>query len=221
MLLHIPSQDICEVRDLGLIDYDAAYRIQKEAVARVIQGGCPVLLLCEHPAVITLGRLAKETNVFSREAIAVKGIRIVSIDRGGDVTLHAPGQLVAYPILNLAAIRPDLRFYLYQLEQVAIDLLMSFGIVADRISGKRGVWVGDEKIVSVGIGVRTWVTFHGLAINVCTDLALFNLIKPCGLDVQMTSMARIKGEPVDIGEVKERLVECFSRGFGLKFEIRV
>jgi lipoate-protein ligase B len=216
MLLHIQSQDICEVRDLGLIDYDAAYRIQKEAAARVIKGGCPVLLLCEHPSVITLGRLAREANVLNREAIAVKDIRIVSIDRGGDVTLHAPGQLVVYPILSLENFKKDVRWYLHQLEQVAIDLLMSFGIVADRISGKTGVWVGGEKIVSLGIGVKRWVTFHGLGINVHTDLGLFDLIKPCGLDVRMTSMANVQGEPFDMGGVKERLVECFSREFGLK-----
>ncbi|OGX39889.1 MAG: lipoyl(octanoyl) transferase [Omnitrophica WOR_2 bacterium RIFCSPHIGHO2_02_FULL_50_17] len=209
------------VQDLSLIDYAATYRIQKECVERVIAGGAQTLLLCEHLPVITLGRLAKEANVLSREAIASKGIRIISVDRGGDVTLHSPGQLVVYPILRLENFKKDLRWYLHQLEQVAIDLLMTFGIVADRIPGKTGVWVDGEKIASIGIGVKKWVAFHGLAINVCTDLEVFDLIKPCGLDIRMTSMTRLKGEPVDMGGVKERLVECFSRGFGLKSEIRV
>lgn len=220
MLSHIQSQNICEIRDLGLIDYAAMYRLQKEYVGRVAVGGAQVLLLCEHPPVITLGRLAEQANILDPDTIGRKGIPIVCVDRGGDVTLHSPGQLVVYPILRLENFRKDLRWYLHQLEQVAIDLLMTFGIVADRIPGKTGAWVDGEKIASIGIGVKKWVAFHGLAINVCTDLEVFDLIKPCGLDVRMTSMARIKGEPVDRGEVKERLVECFSRGFGLKSEIR-
>lgn len=208
---NIQTQNTCEVRDLGLIDYDDAYRIQKESVARVLAGGTQVLFLCEHPAVITLGRLAREANILNGEAIARQGIRVIPIDRGGDVTLHAPGQLVVYPILNLAQTNRDLRLYMHKLEQVAIALLKSFGIVANRISGKTGVFVGSEKIASLGIGVRRWVTFHGLGINVHTDLKLFELIKPCGLDVRMTSMSRIKGEAVEMGEVKKRLVEYFSK----------
>ncbi len=208
-------QNIYEVQDLGLIDYDAAYRIQKESVMRVLAGGAQTILLCEHPAVITLGRLAQEANILDREAIERSGIRVVPIDRGGDVTLHAPGQLVVYPILNLAQSSRDLRLYIQKLEQVAIDLLRSFGIVANRISSLTGVWVAGEKIASLGVGVKKWVTFHGLAINVHTDLKLFEWIKPCGLDVRMTSMVRVKGEEVDMRDVKERLIECFSREFGL------
>jgi lipoate-protein ligase B len=204
-----------EVRDLGFIEYDAAYGIQKECVARVLAGGAQVLFLCEHPAVITLGRLAQEANVLDLETIRRQGIRVIPIDRGGDVTLHAPGQLVVYPILNLAQSTRDLRLYMHKLEQVTIALLKSFGIVASRISGKTGVFVGSDKIASLGIGVRKWVTYHGLGINVNTDLKLFELIKPCGLDIRMTSIARIKGEVVEMNEVKKRLVECFGREFGL------
>ena len=132
------------------------------------------------------------------------------------MTLHAPGQLVVYPILNLAQSNRDLRLYMHKLEQVTIALLKSFGIVASRFSGKTGVFVGPDKIASLGIGVRKWVTYHGLGINVNTDLKLFELIKPCGLDVRMTSIARIKGEVVEMNEVKKRLVECFGREFGLR-----
>src|SRR3989338_1370558 len=213
MLSNIQTKNNCEVRDLGLIDYDAAYRIQKESVARVLSGGAQVLLLCEHPTVITLGRLAQETNILNAEAIRHQGIRVIPIDRGGDVTLHAPGQLVVYSILNLAQSNRDLRLYMHKLEQVTIALLKSFGIVANRISGKTGVFVGTDKLVSLGIGVRKWVTYHGLGINVNTDLKLFDLVKPCGLDVRMTSMARIKGEAVEMDEVKKRLVEYFRKEF--------
>jgi len=198
-----------------LIDYTAAYGIQKECVARVLAGGAQVLFLCEHPAVITLGRLAQEANILDLEAISRQGIRVVPIDRGGDVTLHAPGQLVVYSILNLAQSNRDLRLYMHKLEQVTIALLKSFGIVANRISGKTGVFVGTDKLVSLGIGVRKWVTYHGLGINVNTDLKLFDLVKPCGLDVRMTSMARIKGEAVEMDEVKKRLVEYFRKEFNL------
>lgn len=211
MLSETQTKTICHIQDLGLIDYDAAYRLQKESVARVLAGGAQTILLCEHPAVITLGRLAQEANILNREAIERSRIRVVPIDRGGDVTLHAPGQLVVYPILNLAQSSRDLRLYMQKLEQVAIDLLRSFDIVANRISGKTGVFVGLNKIVSLGIGVRKWVTFHGLGINVNTDLRLFDLIKPCGLDVRMTSMAWLKGEAMEMGEVKDRVLECLNK----------
>lgn len=211
------TQNICEVRDLGLIDYAAAYGIQKECVARVLAGGTQVLFLCEHPAVITLGRLAQEANILNLEAISRQGIRVIPTDRGGDATLHAPGQLVVYPVLNLAQSHRDLRLYMHKLEQVAIALLKSFGIVANRFSGKTGVFVGSDKIASLGIGVRRWVTYHGLGINVNTDLKLFDLIKPCGLDVRMTSIARFKGDSVDVSMVKQQLVACFKKEFGYEF----
>lgn len=215
-----PAGRHCQLRDLGLMEYEAAYRIQQESVMRVMEGGCPVLLLCEHPAVMTLGRMAKAENILSRQAAAEKGIRIIPIDRGGDVTLHAPGQLVVYPILNLARDGRDLRLYMHKLEQVTIDLLKTFGIVANRNFGKTGVFAGSEKIASLGIGVRKWVTFHGLAVNVRTDLRLFELIKPCGLDVRMTSIAKLKGEPVDMETVQERLIDCFCREFKLSAAVR-
>ncbi len=202
-----------EVRDLGLIDYDAMYQIQRQCVDEVLQGGRQRLLLCEHPAIITLGRMSNEMHIIDRQGIKQAGIRVVSIDRGGDVTLHAPGQLVVYPILDLVVYGRDLKRYLYKLEQVAIDLLNSLGIVANRISGKTGVFSGPDKIVSLGIGVRRWIVFHGMAINVNTDLALFDLIKPCGLDVRMTSIADIKGERIAIEEVKENFIRCFGHRF--------
>ena len=137
------------------------------------------------------------------------------IDRGGDITLHAPGQLVVYPILDLTNFGKDLRSYLRQLEQVAIDLLGDFDIVASRFSGQTGVWTGKKKIESIGIGVRKWISFHGLAVNVNTDLKLFSMIKPCGLDVEMTSMSQMNKKSIDIEEVKERIVASFCDNFNL------
>lgn len=207
---------ICRVEDLGLVDYEDACSCQKVQVARVRAGGRPVLLLCEHYPVITLGRLAREENILaSRETLERKGIQVSATDRGGDVTLHAPGQLVVYPILPLAHWKKDLHWYLSQLEQVAIDLLKSFGIVANRISGKTGVWADGCKIASIGVGVRQWVSYHGLGINVDTDLALFDLINPCGLDARMTSLVKLKGAAVEMRDVKECLVKCFHRQFDL------
>jgi lipoate-protein ligase B len=131
--------------------------------------------------------------------------------------LHAPGQLIIYPILNLTHFGKDLRFYLRQLEQVAIDLLGDFDIVANRFPGQTGVWIGEYKIASIGIGVRKWTSFHGLAINVSTDLKLFSMIKPCGLNVAMTSMSEASGKTIDMKEVKGKIVELFFKKFQLNY----
>ena len=212
----IQEVTMCKVKDLGLIDYGGAYALQKQHVDELLQGGSQALLLCEHPPVLTLGRLADEKHMLiSKKELAERGVTVYHVDRGGDITLHAPGQLVVYPILNLANLRKDLRFYLRRLEQVAIDLLGGFDIVASRLPGQTGVWSVRKKIVSVGIGVCRWISFHGLAINVSTDLKLFSMIKPCGLDVEMTSMSEVKGDIINVGEVKERIIDCFSENFKL------
>jgi lipoate-protein ligase B len=158
--------------------------------------------------------LGKEEHIlYSPEELKARQVSVVRIDRGGEVTLHSPGQLVIYPIINLNSYGKDLKVYLEGLEQVAIDLLHDFGILATRIEGQRGVWVGKDKIASIGVGVRRWVTYHGLAINVNTDLDLFRLIRPCGLDVQMTSISRLEKKKIDITEVKEKFLNHFCRHF--------
>ena len=206
----------CRVKDLGLIDYKRAYILQKECVDELLGGGFQSLLLCEHPVVLTLGRLADEkNNLISEDELIKRGIKVHHIDRGGDITLHAPGQLVIYPIWNLTDFGKDLRCYLHRLEQVAIDLLGDFDIVVSRLSGQTGVWAGERKIASIGIGVRKWISFHGLAINVNMDLDLFSMIKPCGLDVEMTSISEIKKKTVHMQKVKERIVDHFCRNFRL------
>ncbi len=208
---------MCQIRDLGLIEYQEAYQQQLQCVDAAIQRDQQTILLCEHPAVLTLGRLADEKYIlFSKEELAEKGVSLHRIDRGGEVTLHAPGQLVVYPILNLNYWKKDLHEYLFGLEEVTIDLLKDFGIVAERNFGKTGVWVGPKKIVSMGVGVKKWISYHGLAINVKTDLNLFSLIRPCGLDVQMTSMEKILARHVDMKEVKSKLVTKLTQYFNLE-----
>ena len=212
--MDVQEKTYCRVRDLGLIAYERAQDDQKRHVDDVLAGGPQTILLCEHPAVITLGRLSDERHIlFSQKYLEERGVPVHCVDRGGDVTLHAPGQLVVYPILRLAERGKDLHAYLRGLEQVAIDLLARFDIVADRFSGKTGVWIGPQKVASIGIGVRRWVSYHGLAINVNTELGLFDLIKPCGLAVSMTSVARHKKGNIDMGRVKQEFVDCFNRRF--------
>ncbi len=205
---------LCPFIDLGIIDYDEAYALQKEAVQNVIDAGAERVFLCEHPSVLTLGRMADERFILTpKEELSRRGIRVLPIDRGGEVTLHAPGQLIVYPILNLSQRGRDLHIYIRQLEEVAIEFLNTYAIHAERKPGKTGVWFGNKKIVSLGVGVKKWVTFHGLGININTDLQLFSLIKPCGLDVEMTSIAKIKGQTMDMGEAKKRFCEVFARYF--------
>lgn len=202
------------VQDWGLIDYTDAYERQKDCVQKVIAGAQDHLVLCEHPAVLTLGRMTSpDSLLYQRHEIQERGITITSVDRGGDVTLHAPGQLIVYPIFNLNKHGKNLKAYMQKLEELAVDLLKNFGILAISISGKRGVFVGPDKIISIGVGVRKWVSYHGLGINVSTDLSLFKLIKPCGLNVHMTSMQKIKGHEVLMKDVKNKTVELFRERF--------
>jgi len=204
------------VEDWGMVDYMTACQRQKRMVDMVIAGQCGRLIFCEHLPVLTLGRLFKQESLLvAQQAIEQKGVAIHSVDRGGDVTLHAPGQLMVYVILDLNFYQRNLKKYLERLEQVAVDLLRDFGILAVSIPDKRGVFVpmSLRKIVSIGIGVRKWVSYHGLGINVNTDLSLFSLIKPCGLDVQMTSMAQLLQHPVSMEQVKRKWTQLFSNVF--------
>jgi lipoate-protein ligase B len=199
------------VEDWGLVGYAQGLQRQKELVQKVVDGGPDHLVLCEHTPVLTLGRMTNpESLLYQRKDIEDRGVMIAKADRGGDVTLHAPGQLIIYPIFNLNNRGKDLKSYMEMLEEVAVDLLKKFGILAISISGKRGVFVGPDKIISIGVGVRKWVTYHGLGINVNTDLSLFSLIKPCGLDVRMTSMQKLKGCPVPMKDVKLKIIEGFK-----------
>ena len=204
------------VEDWGIINYAEGYERQKEYVQRVVEGAEDHLIFCEHPSVLTLGRMTNpESLLYQRKEIEGRGVMVTSVDRGGDVTLHAPGQLIVYPIFNLNRHGKDLKVYMEKLEEVAVDLLRNFGILAISISGKRGVFVVRDKIISIGVGVRKWVTYHGLGINVNTDLSLFNLIRPCGLDVRMTSMQKLKGFPVPMNDVKAKIIEVILDRFSI------
>jgi len=208
----------CRICDLGLIEHAAAYQVQQNMLKEALATKINTLIFCEHPPVLTLGRIATEEHfLFSQKEIREKGVQIVRIDRGGEVTFHGPGQLVIYPIFCLEDFGKDLKVYLKQLEQVAIDLLRCFDILAHSIEGKRGVWVGNQKIASIGIGVRKWISFHGMAVNVNTDLNYFSLIKPCGLDVQMVSMEKFLNRRIVLKEVKAKAIQCFAKNFNLKF----
>lgn len=202
------------IKNLGLMEYADAYRLQKECVNQVLQGAAPALLLCEHPAVLTLGRMTKPENILWSDAeLADEGVSVLKVDRGGDVTLHAPGQLVVYPILNLQECGKDLHRYLRRLEDVAQGTLRHFSITPRREPGQTGVWVDQKKVVSVGIGVKRWVTYHGIGINVNTDLSLFRMIKPCGLNVEMNSISHIIGQDLTMKEVAEVVVREFFNVF--------
>ena len=202
------------IEDWGLVDYAQGYERQKQCVQCVIAGAADHLILCEHPPVLTLGRMTNPASLlYQRQDILARGVAITSVDRGGDVTLHAPGQLIVYPIFNLNNYGKNIKDYMGMLEEVAVDLLRNFGILAISISGQRGVFVGKDKIISIGVGVRKWVTYHGLGVNVNTDLSLFDLIKPCGLDVRMTSMRKYKGHAVSMKDVRLKVIEQFQKRF--------
>lgn len=186
----------------GLIEYSRALQFQKDLVREVQAGAEGALLVCEHPATLTLGRTHHAQNILvPQEELLQRGIALVPADRGGDVTLHAPGQLVAYPVVDLKTMGRDLGVYLRKLEQATVDFLLDFGIVAQGDKDRRGVWVGRAKIASIGIGVSRWVTYHGVGVNLTTDLGLFRLIRPCGLDVGMTSVKELTGHSPSVAAV--------------------
>ena len=207
---------ICRTIDLGVVDYDRAFALQKGHVERLYRDqGEEVLIFVEHPHVITVGRNATGAAIVADpRAIASRGAKVVATDRGGDVTYHGPGQLVGYPILRLEPGRRDIRQYVHDLEQVLIDTIGDFGVSADRHPVHRGVWVGDRKIASLGIRISRWVTSHGFALNVATDLTYFSLMNPCGIEgCTMTSLQRELGQDVDPGDVREGITEHFGRIF--------
>jgi len=206
----------CTFLDLGVKRYKDTELLQEELGLRVIRGESPgYILFVEHPSVITLGKSTKRELVFlkSIEKINSRGIEIHNSARGGSATLHEPGQLVVYPILKLD--KKDVHTYVRDIEELVIETLKEYNIKAIRRPGFTGVWIDEKrKICSIGIAVRRWVTYHGLALNVNNKLEDFNLIHPCGLeDVEMTSMERILGKRIPIDELKDNLLHIFSKIF--------
>lgn len=209
---------LCHVEQLGLVDYAETLDLQQAKVAQRQAGEIlDTLLLLEHPHVYTLGRNARRENLLaSVEWLAARGAQVFETDRGGDVTYHGPGQLVGYPILDLTQHRRDISWYMRSVEEVLIRTARDFGIETGRSPGAPGVWVGNDKLAAMGVHLARWVTSHGFALNVNTDLRYFEWIVPCGLhDKGVTSLAKLLGRPVSMETVTASVVRHFGTVFGL------
>ena len=210
----------CLAIPLGLLDYQAAYDLQRRLHAQVVAGELPdLLLLLEHPHVYTLGRRGQQSHILaSDEALTQLGVETHFTDRGGETTYHGPGQLVGYPIVNLRRWGGGVRKYVEMLEQVLIGTLSEFGITAHSEGKPTGVWVEDAKIAAIGVRVSRSVTMHGFALNVCPDLSFFDHIVPCGMPgARVTSMAQELGQEIAVSDV----IPAISQAFGCKFGIDV
>jgi lipoyl(octanoyl) transferase len=214
----------CVIQDLGRMSYGEALAIQHRIASERKQGlGSDHLLFVEHPHVVTIGRNGHEENILAPEALLrQKGIELHETDRGGDVTYHGPGQIVGYPIMDLREWKRDVGAFVRSIEQVLIDTLEEFGIQARRIPKLTGVWVGDDgsaaKVAAIGVHLSRWVSTHGWALNVTTDLRYFQYIVPCGLTKPVTSMEQL-GVLADAGEVKRALGRHFGRIFDFEMQV--
>jgi lipoyl(octanoyl) transferase len=213
----------CEARWIGRIGYAAGLRAQEEAVDRLRAGeGDEQLFLLEHPHVFTLGRGADGSNILATsDQLKERSIEVFETGRGGDVTYHGPGQLVGYPILNLRPDRMDVHRYVRDIEEVLIRSIAEFGITGARVPGLTGVWVGNEKIAAIGVRIARWITSHGFALNVNTDLDYFRLIIPCGItDKGVTSISRLVGREIDLKDVASRVASNFAYVFEREMSVR-
>jgi len=204
------------VSDLGFIDYKKAWDIQKGLFEeRQSSGKDDILLLLEHPHTYTLGKTADRNNlVGSDEFLKENEIAVYDIDRGGDITYHGPGQIVGYPILNLSTWEKDTGKYLRGLEEIIIQVCRDYGLECSRKEKYTGVWVDDRKICAIGIKVKNWITMHGFAFNVNTDLSMFGGIIPCGIkNKEVTSLQAELGKKFDIQEVKKKIISKFTTYF--------
>jgi lipoyl(octanoyl) transferase len=205
---------------LGRQSYTGTWALQKEAARARITGELPedVLFLVEHPPVVTMGRSAKEAHLIASPALLqARGVELHDVERGGDVTFHGPGQLVGYPIVDLKRHRKDLHWYLRQVEEALIRTAGRYGVEGERNPGYTGAWTQGRKLASIGVHARDWVTWHGFALNVTTDLSWFDLIVPCGIQsVTMTTLAAEAGRPaLGLDEVGAAAGEEFAAVFGL------
>jgi lipoyl(octanoyl) transferase len=212
------------ITDVGLLSWSDAYALQQRLVAARKAGAIDdVLLFCEHPHVLTLGRNASQKNLLASEnVLRQKNVELRETNRGGDITYHGPGQVVGYPILNLDPIRRDVHWYVRTLEEAMIRASADFGITAYRIPGKTGIWVQppgnipEEKLAAIGVHISHWVTSHGFAFNVSTDLRYFDLIIPCGIaDRKATSLEKLLQRSVTLAELRPHLAQHLTKLFGL------
>ena len=202
--------------DLGLISYNKAYDLQIRLFELIRSNNrTGAILFLEHHPVITIGSNRNTGNLLAnREKLKDQNIELVQSDRGGDITLHAPGQIVCYTILNLARIKKDLSFFVYNLEQIIIDVLAGYNIQGTRLRRHRGIFVNNSKIASIGLKVKKWITFHGFSLNVNNDLKYFDNITACGLkDHPQTSIKNILNQPVPLSDVKEQILYIFGNTF--------
>ena len=229
--VHRPTSNALWAVHLGRRPYAEALELQRAAARLRITGEIAedLLILVEHPPVVTLGRSSKDAHlVASAELLAARGVELFEVERGGDVTFHGPGQLVGYPIVDLKRHRQDLHWYLRQVEEALIRAIARHGLAGWRSPGYTGVWVGDEpdvvggtrKLASIGVHARDWVTWHGFALNVATDLAYFDLIVPCGIPgVTMTSLRRELGDRApSLDAFAVDAAAAFGEVFGLRVE---
>ncbi len=207
-----------EIQNWGLIDYLDGWNKQKEIVSRLQENpDLPgVLVLCQHPTVITLGRNSSRENIlFKPEFLEQMGVKLYDIERGGDVTIHNQGQLVGYPIFNLKHFKTDLHWFLRQIEQIIIELILKYEIVGGRVEGLTGVWIEDSrKIAAIGLHCSRWITSHGFALNVSNNLNEFSYIVPCGIqDKEVTSISKETGTYIDIVKIENEVVSLFFEKF--------
>jgi lipoyl(octanoyl) transferase len=212
-----------QVRRLGVVPYAEGLVLQQELVAARKADRIPdQLLLLEHPPVITLGAKVRDDRshvLASEQALDEVGVELFEAGRGGDVTYHGPGQLVGYPIIDLRPDRCDIHRYVRDLEEVMIAAAAAFGVRADRVRGLTGAWVGQDKLAAIGVRISRWITSHGFAFNVATDLSHFSLIVPCGIqDRGVTSLGRLLGQPPPMSSVEDAVIQAFTATFGRELE---
>jgi len=217
VIANFPRQ-VVPVIDPGIISYNKAFYIQSVLAEDIRdKGSLGIIMLLEHEPVITIGSNRSKVNlVTSEKMLSGLGIELAGSDRGGDITLHAPGQIVCYPIFNLAFFGKDLSLFVYNLEQVILDTLDAFGLKGRRVEKHRGIFIGDKKIASIGLRVRKWVSIHGFSLNADIDLSYFRHIIACGLrDYPQTSISSLLGKNIDINYVKEQIIKSFEAVFDI------
>ncbi len=222
MTIETTTPTKARIFDLGQSDYDKAHQLQLQMVEKRIAGEAPdTFIFTTHPPTITIGRGGGSANILvSDEILAQRGVKKYEVERGGDVTFHGPGQQVIYPVVDLDQRGRDLHKFLRDLEEVVIVFLKNYGISGERVAGKTGVWVGDKKICAIGIAVKRWVSYHGLALNLDTDLDFFKLINPCGFAPDsVTSLEQLTGKPTDKSLTFYRLTNSLQQVFDLRLTL--
>ena len=207
------------VIDPGILSYEEAYLLQKKILAEKKQNkGDDFILLVEHPDVFTIGRSGSRKNILADEDIIKnRGVKIIDVDRGGDITFHGRGQFVAYPIFDLNNHVKDIRLFIRNLERVLELTMFGYGLIANKEEKDTGLWVGGKKICFIGIAISNWITYHGISINVNVDLNYFSMIRPCGIDgLRVSNLQSILKRTIDINLLKERFLEKCCEVFGFE-----